>query len=60
MSNKKISDNNNWICPVCGTKNNEKECTTCGHEHLNEEVNNIKLVALPVEKIIIIKNLCLK
>ena len=34
MSNKKISDNNNWICPVCGTKNNEKECITCGHEHL--------------------------
>ena len=52
MSKEKISDNSNntWICPVCGTKNNEKECTICGHEHLNEEVNNIKLVPLPVEK----------
>lgn len=46
MSKEKISDNSNntWICPVCGTKNNEKECTTCGHEHLNEELNNLSLI----------------
>lgn len=51
MSKEKISDDNsnNWICPVCGTKNNEKECTTCGHVYTGEKSNNIKLVPSSIE-----------